>query len=109
MRRESEYSRHFDGQGQPRNGPPRAAEPDGYDPGDIVWEAPRGEGQRIKLAVKSYQGKAFLDLRIEWRNDAGAWCPTRKGVSVRIGEADDLAKALGTALDRVVARERAKP
>jgi hypothetical protein len=78
--------------------PPRPqfdAEP--YDPGSVLWESPRGRGHRIKLARKTYQGQVFFDLRVEFRREDGTWCPTRKGVSIRVGDLADLAAALSRA------------
>lgn len=79
--------------------PPRAADP--YDPGEVLWQAARGQdgSERIRLSRKSYLGRTFLDLRIEWRVADGSWRPTKKGVSIRLGELADVKDALEKALD----------
>ncbi len=68
--------------------------PEPYDPGETLWTAPRGEGQRVRLARKTFKGRTYLDLRVEYEPQPGTWAPTRKGLSLRSGELGALAAAL---------------
>lgn len=108
-RRETEYERAFgaadrqrdaerDGAGRARDGNAQA-----YDSGRVLWTAPRGEGERIRLSIKTYQGKNFLDVRIEWRGPDG-WLPTKKGVSIRIAEIGDVSAALDRAVEELASK-----
>jgi len=79
-----------------------ATEGEAYDPGQILWQAPRGESERLRLSRREYQGRPFLDLRIEYRDHGGAWRPTKKGVSLRVHELADVQAALGRAVAALV-------
>jgi hypothetical protein len=45
--------------------------------------------------LDEYQGHPFYSLRVWTRGDDGAMYPTRKGVSIRLREAEALANVLG--------------
>ena len=66
----------------------------------------RGETERLRLARRTYQGRPYIDLRVEWRAPDGSWRPSRKGLSLRARELAELAGALDRAADRVVADAR---
>jgi hypothetical protein len=38
--------------------------------------------EQIHLAVRQYEGREYADLRLFFKDDAGEWKPTRKGLSV---------------------------
>jgi hypothetical protein len=62
-------------------------------------KGPRGVEQELRLLLAEYEGHPYLALRLWERDQGGAWWPTRKGVSIRMGEAGGLAGALLAALD----------
>jgi hypothetical protein len=80
---------------------PLVASGDPPDAGQVLFEADRtkkGEGpERLQIAVKDYLGKKYLDLRIWWRNRDGAWLPSKKGITIREREIDDVLCVLGEA------------
>ena len=43
----------------------------------------RSATEQLQIAVKTYKGKSYLDLRIFYTTDDGqSWLPTKKGVTV---------------------------
>ena len=54
----------------------------------------RGPDTELRASLSEYLGHPFIDVRIWSKGPDGAWYPTRKGVSVRLKEAEDLAAAL---------------
>jgi hypothetical protein len=52
---------------------------------------PAGE---VRVTLDEYQGHRYLGLRLWEAGQGGAWFPTRKGLSVRLSEAEDMAGAL---------------
>jgi hypothetical protein len=53
-----------------------------------------GGNLELRLCRDHYEGHAYLSLRIWKRDQAGAFWPTRRGVSVRLSEAARLAELL---------------
>ena len=68
-----------------------------------TFPRPSREGQdcELRLVLDEYQGHPYLSLRVWQKDQAGAFWPTRRGVSVRMGEAEGVAEALVQALGRV--------
>jgi hypothetical protein len=71
------------------------------DTGDIVLatiERPNPErpdaGDRLIVAVREYEGKRYVDLRVHFMAEDGAFRPTKKGVTVRRRELEEVGKAL---------------
>lgn len=55
----------------------------------------RGAEEELRVSVAEYQGHKFLSLRVWQRDDRGAFWPVKgKGLSVRLSEAEAVAKAL---------------
>ena len=69
------------------------------DDGEVLGTFPRSQGrEELRVVLKTYQGHPYVSIRVWERDQAGAWWPVRgKGVSVRIGEAADVAEALASA------------
>src|SRR4051794_17628917 len=73
--------------------PPRAADTP-EDRGQLLGSWPRGRDSELRLSLESYQGNNYLSLRVWTRDEAGRMWPTRKGTSIRMGEAADVAAAI---------------
>ena len=55
----------------------------------------RSETEELRVTLSEYRGHQFLSLRVWARNPEGMWLPVgRKGVSVRLREAEQVADAL---------------
>ncbi len=49
----------------------------------ILATIPRSATEQLQIAINSYKGKSYLDLRIFYTTDDGInWNPTKKGVTV---------------------------
>lgn len=59
-----------------------------------LWTSPRGETERLVFALREYEGKRFFELRIYWRNGTGEWLPSKKGITIRLGEVRAFGRAL---------------
>lgn len=68
------------------------------DAGRVLLELPRGRGQVLRVAVREFDGRELLDLRLWfWSEPDGGsetLMPTRKGVSLRLEQLDALRAAL---------------
>ncbi len=87
--------------GRTQNQPPTqpAPEPSGR---HLATFERKGRGRapdtELRVVLDEYQGHPYISLRVWSRGQDGLWFPTRKGCSVRLGEAEDLADALGDAV-----------
>ena len=76
-----------------------------------------GPDGELRVSVDEYQGHSFISLRLWERGTDGEWWPTKKGISVRLGEAEGVADALMRGLElaggvrdrRVVGQARREP
>ena len=52
------------------------------DQNHVVYAFPRGRGEEIQLAFRTFKGKLYVDLRIWYLGkDPNLLLPTRKGIS----------------------------
>ena len=64
----------------------RAQEPSASDSsgtGDVLLIQERGETEQLRVQHSRYRGERYVDVRVWWRTGAGAWAPSRKGVTLR--------------------------
>ena len=73
--------------------PPRRPEPPG-DNGERLATFDRGPGVEMRVCLSEYEGHPYISLRVWEVGRDGAWWPTRRGGSVRISEAAELAEVL---------------
>jgi hypothetical protein len=50
--------------------------------------------ERIELAVWRYRGRTYVDIRLYFHTEAGAWAPTRKGVTIGLDDWPDFMDAI---------------
>jgi Transcriptional Coactivator p15 (PC4) len=63
--------------------------------------------EQLRIARREYRGHEFIDVRTYYQNDAGDWCPTRKGVTIAIDLWLEFQAAIaGLAVDETPARRR---
>jgi hypothetical protein len=83
---------------QSQEAPPDQAGPP-VEQGERLATFPRSDRQggesELRVDLSRYQGHPYVSVRL-WTQDriTGDWWPTRKGVSVRLSEADGVAEAL---------------
>ena len=66
----------------------------------------RRDGEQIRIAWAEYNGTPFLDLRVYFRDTSGEWRPTRKGITLRPDQLDELASAIRAACTTGPRREQ---
>ncbi len=64
----------------------------------MIAKIDRRDGERIHVAVRTFQGVRFIDARIHYRTDDGEAAPTKKGLSLNARTAAELASALDRAI-----------
>lgn len=60
----------------------------------IISAFQKSETDEVRLTLRHFKGKAYLDLRVYFRTkDAGEFKPTRKGLTFPVKHAADLERA----------------
>lgn len=62
----------------------------------IISEIERNQKECIRVSLKEYKGHRFIDCRIFWKDDAGEYRPSKKGISLN----DETVKEVITALSK---------
>lgn len=50
--------------------------------------------ERIHVTIEEYRGHKFIDCRVYYRDEAGEWQPTRKGIALNADTVDGVITAL---------------
>ena len=73
---------------------------------NLIATIPRGATEQLQIAINSYKGKQYLDLRIFYTTDEGAsWSPTKKGVTVAPESLELLKECVEKAIAELVPGE----
>ena len=68
------------------------------DSGEKFLTIARGTGQELRVRLKTYNGRSYLDCRLWSRSGAASpFFPTQKGLTIRKHEIADMIKALDAA------------
>lgn len=79
----------------------------GNDEGEILAELERKRPdedeakEKLRIAVKEFNGNRYLDLRVWFVGDRGDWLPTKKGVTIRAKELKAFLQAVSQAESRL--------
>lgn len=66
----------------------------------------RSATEQLQIAIKSYKGKSYLDLRIFYTTDDGqTWNPTKKGVTIAPDSIELLKDAVEQAMQELMTPE----
>ena len=69
----------------------------------ILATIPRSATEQLQIAINSYKGKSYLDLRIFYTTDDGInWNPTKKGVTVAPENLELLQDAINEAMQELM-------
>lgn len=69
----------------------------------LLAAIPRSATEQLQIAISSYKGKSYLDLRIFYTTDDGAnWLPTKKGVTVAPESLELLKDAIDEAMTELM-------
>jgi hypothetical protein len=63
-----------------------------------LWKSPRNKRHTIHLAIKEYEGHAYLDIRTYTLNAKGQAVPTKAGVTVTPSRLEEFSTAVARAL-----------
>lgn len=87
---------------------PRPAPPEPSGRVLATFERPgrgRGPDAELRVTLENWQGNDYFGVRVWSRGADGPWYPTRRGCSIRLSEAEDLADVLGQAVAQLRADE----
>jgi hypothetical protein len=59
------------------------------------WKSPRNRSEAIQIALKSYEGHAYLDARVYATDAGGRMVPTSRGIAVGVKTLAQFTKAIG--------------
>lgn len=78
------------------------------DDGKMLATIARSATEQLQIAIKTYKGKSYLDLRIFYTTDDGInWLPTKKGVTVAPDSLMTLKDAVDKAMEELLNSEEA--
>jgi hypothetical protein len=63
---------------------------------EIGW-LDKNSKEKIRVAVREYKGREFVDVRVYFENDDGQWLPTKKGITISPGKMGELIRLLSDA------------
>lgn len=67
----------------------------------LMGEIQKNSTEKIQVSTASYKGHDFIDIRIYFKDDAGEWRPTKKGIAIAPEEVDDLINFIKKAQKRL--------
>jgi len=56
----------------------------------LIGTVPKTSVEEIRVALREFRGRRFLDVRIHYRGDDGEWHPTKKGVTVGVDSVQEF-------------------
>lgn len=62
----------------------------------IISDIEKNQKECIRVSLEEYKGHRFIDCRIFWKDNAGDWKPSKKGISLN----DETVKEVITALSK---------
>ena len=71
---------------------------------DKIVKIPRNQTEQVRVGVKEFKGKSYIDIRIYYMDDQGEWKPTKKGVSLSteyITELKDAVNIIGEQIKEI--------
>jgi len=72
------------------------------DPGKILTACKRTDGSELRISLKEYQGRPWVDARI-WQTEGERMIPTKKGVGFKTRELPEVVEALMAAMEAIQA------
>ncbi len=69
----------------------------------IIKDIRKGASERLRIALRSYKGSSFLDIRCFYDNSGGresSWLPTRKGIAIQLEFLSELKEAIEKAIEQ---------
>lgn len=70
----------------------------------IVGEIDKSINERLRVIVKSYRNRQYVDIRMYWQDEQGQWLPSKKGIILNaqiLGEVDELLRKASKELKKI--------
>lgn len=82
----------------------------------LIADIEKNTRERVRVTIEEYRGHKFIDCRVYYRDEAGEWQPTRKGIALNADTLNDViaalqkgSDALGSTLSPIVEDGKARP
>jgi hypothetical protein len=72
-----------------------------FDFGDEVGQSTHVMSRKLKVSVKTYKGRKFVDVRTHYQGQNGEWFPTKKGVTIGKDDLPVIIKGLQLAISKL--------
>lgn len=59
-----------------------------------IAEIEKNTKERIRVSIEEFRGSRFVDCRVYFENEDGAWIPTKKGIALNDESIGPVIKAL---------------
>lgn len=69
--------------------------------GKILTSCKRQDGTELRVALREYQGKPWVEVRLWQPEEGGRMAPTKKGLGIRTRELPDVVEALVAAMQEL--------
>ncbi len=60
----------------------------------LIAEIEKNMKERIRISIEEYRGSRFVDCRVYFEGEDGAWMPTKKGIALNAESIADVIQAL---------------
>lgn len=61
----------------------------------LVYKFQKNKFDQVRFAIKEYEGKEYIDLRLFYRDREGEYQPTKKGVMIASNLLPEMIKGIG--------------
>lgn len=67
----------------------------------LIHSFPRNPLEEIRASITEFKRRQYVDIRVYYKDDAGDFLPTKKGITIGIDLLDDLEAAIRMLRDAV--------
>ena len=60
----------------------------------LIADIEKNTREHVRVTIVEYHGHKFIDCRVYYRDEAGEWQPTRKGIALNADSINDVIAAL---------------
>lgn len=66
-----------------------------------VFEFDKNSVEKVRVSLTVYKGHELVDIRVYYKNDAGEFLPTRKGLSLSVDLFPELLAGIKKAREKI--------
>jgi len=70
---------------------------------EVIADVTRSETEVIRISKREFKGVLYLDLRVFFKDKAGEYRPTKKGLTIKKDQVHEVAQAVSIAEERMAA------